>query len=139
RVQAVDHSLAVRVLTDIADEHDSNTPIQDRVWSIVTRSFQAEPDKYSGAVYLGGDVAPKCNTAAVTYTLFRWLSIDYSDPQSNARHRSLLYGRLGNCIRPNQLAGWAQVPTGELIGLLEQDACQDTKHVVRAMTEEAHI
>ena len=125
---------ALHVLTDVADTVDTDPDLQDRVWQMISDLFEAHTDELTPALYLGRDIAPRCNSVNVVPTMLKWLSKEAEDSERSAHNRYLLCLRLEQCVRPRQLKGWENAD--EPVALLRQDASQDTQYKGRATTSE---
>jgi hypothetical protein len=120
-------SLALRVLVDVADATVSDTNLQERIWNAIADLSGEYPDVFSTDLFLGSDVAPRCNSEGVVPTLLGWLSQEADESESAAHHRYLLCLHLEECVRPRQLRGWEKVNEPAALTLLAQDASQDTQ------------
>lgn len=128
--------LTLTVLAEIADAADANPNIQDRIWQTISDWVEANPDTPPHA-FLGGNIAPHCNSVHVVPTILRWLT---KESESNSeRTGTILYRRLQACVRPRQLTGWDNADASAAISQLREDACQDTGHEGSWMTEEMRL
>jgi hypothetical protein len=126
-VEGRTRSTALRVLTDIADDSEEDTELQDRIWQQISDLFKAHSDAFSFDLYLGNDVAPQCDSAKVVPTILKWMTKQAQTAERSAHLRYLLSCRLEQCVRPRQLKGWAVADEPNAVALLRQDACQDTQ------------
>ena len=130
--------LALSVLTDIADAHDDEEDLQDRVWILIAEQYDLDPQNIAYTVNLGGDIAPRCDSKHVVPTLLTWLGQASNEEKQQQRNPILSY-RLEECVRPRQLASWRQDLTPTVIPILRQSACQDMRFAGRSATHEMHI
>jgi hypothetical protein len=128
-------SLALRIITDIADAIDSEE-MQDQIWLTIVDLFEQHPERFAIDIYLGSDIASQCNSVKVVPDLLRWIGREPAGSESSSDHRRLLSLRLENCVRPRQLQGWKSLPIPSTVSVLRQDACQDTRFEGRATTHE---
>ncbi len=131
-------SLALRILIDIADASNLEE-VQDQVWHAIVDLYQRQPEKFAFDIFLGGDIAPGCDSTHVVPTLLQWIGSEQGDSEATADHRRLLNLRLGDCLRPRQLEGWKIEPDPSTISVLRQDACLDTRFEGHATTHEMLI
>lgn len=131
-------SLVLRILPAIAEENDSEE-VQNQIWQSIVQLFQTDPERFAFDVYLGNDIAPRCDSVEVVPRLLEWMNIAQDRPEASADHRRLLSIRLENCIRPRQLQGWKNAPIFLAETLLRLDACQDTRFEGRSTTHEMLI
>lgn len=99
--------LALGVLADIADAHDEQEDLQDRVWSLIAEQYDRDPQHIAHIVNLGGNIASRCDSKRVVPTLLTWLGQATDEEKRQQRNPVLLY-RLEECVRPRQLASWHQ-------------------------------
>ncbi len=130
--------LTLRVLTAIADAHDDEEDLQDRVWMLIAEQYDLDPQHVAYAVNLGGDIAPRCDSRRVVPTLLTWLA-QASDAEKQQQRNPILSYRLEQCVRPRQLASWQRNLAPTVIPILRQSACQDTHFVGRSATHEMHM
>ncbi len=157
-VTGIDPFSALRVPAQIADQNSENPVVQEQAWEIITQLFTTRPQEYSRHVYLGGDVAPLCDSVKVIPILFEQLrraevdirvtnqeqeSLESQAPEAAESHdRDTLYHRMNSCTRPRQLLGWKTVhdilgTDDAILVIVEDDACQDTKLAIRFQTSES--
>jgi len=132
-----DQSLALRILTSIADTIDTEK-LQNRVWQIIVALLNQQPERFAFDIYLGSDIAPRCNSKNVIPTLLEWLGQENEQSELAAHHRCVLSYRLEDCVRPRQLKGWKNLHIPSAITTLRQDACQDTRFEGRSNTHEMY-
>jgi len=132
-----DMLLALAVLADIADAHDEQEELQDRVWSLIAEQYDLDPGNVAHMVNLGGDVAPRCDSRRVVPALLTWLG-QATDEEKQQQRNPILSYRLEECVRPRQLASWQQELIPAVIPVLRQSACQDTRFAGRSMTHEMY-
>jgi HEAT repeats len=130
--------LALSVLTEIADAHDDEEDLQDRVWMLIAEQYDLDPQNIAYAVNLGGSIAPRCDSRRVVPTLLTWLG-QASDEEKLQQRNPILSYRLEECVRPRQLASWQRDLIPTVIPILRQSACQDTRFTGRSATHEMHI
>jgi hypothetical protein len=128
---------ALHVLTKIADAHDDDEDLQDRVWSLIADLYNLDPQNIVHPVNLGSDIAPCCDSRRVVPTLLTWLG-QASDEETQQQRMPILPYRLEECVRPRQLVSWQQDPIPTVIPILHKAACQDTRFAGRSATHEMH-
>jgi hypothetical protein len=129
-------SLALRVLTDVANATEADIDLQERIWSVIANLCLEYSDVFSSDLFLGSDIVSQCNSERVVPTLMQWLGKETDESESAAHHRYLLCLRLEECVRPGQLRGWEKVDETEALSLLCQDASRDTQYKGRWTTSE---
>jgi hypothetical protein len=92
-------SFALSVLTAIADAHDDEEKLQDRVWLFIAEQYDRGQENMVHAVNLGGGIAPGCNSRHVVPTLLSWLG-QASDEEKQQQRIPVLSYRLEECVRP---------------------------------------
>lgn len=128
--------LALRVLIDIADAHDTDSIVQKDIWRIIATLYESDPNHYEFDIYLS-DIASLCNDPHVPLDLLRWLEKHAEDSEKDRDRRRLLYLRLAECVRPHQLAGWSFNPSKALT-LIRRDACRNSQNTSRWSTQESY-
>lgn len=126
-----------RVLTEIADAHDDDEELQDRIWMFIAEQYNLDSQNIAYAVNLGGDIAPRCDSRRVVPTLLTWLG-QATDEEKQQQRNPIVSYRLEECVRPRQLASWHQVLIPAAIPILRHSACQDTRFAGRSATHEMH-
>jgi hypothetical protein len=121
-------SLALRVLSDVADVNDADPGLQDRIWDALSELFVGYPDILTSDLHLGSDMAPRCNSESVVPFLIRWIGEEAEQAEHAAYSRWLLNLRLEECCRPRQLLGWKRVDESAVPEVLRQEAQQDTQY-----------
>jgi hypothetical protein len=109
--------LLIRILSKIADHAPADRALQDRVWQAIRvhkREAMSSPD-----------VAGRCDTPATLIDYARWV-MESATSGAPIEMRDILYERLGELVRPRQLAGWDDLPRDELLPILRKDACHNT-------------
>ncbi len=129
---------APRVLTEIADEHDDDEGLQDRIWMSIADEYDLDPQHTAYTVNLGGDIAPRCDSKRVVPTLLAWLG-QATDEEKQQQRNPIISYRLEECVRPRQLASWHRDLIPAAIPILRQSACQDTHLAGRFATHEMHM
>ena len=129
--------LAVGVLSNIADSHDTDALVQKKVWETIVELYESAPDRYATEIQLNSQITSHCNEPGVPSYLVLWLE-HYPDDTENAIHRRyLLYLRLSECVRPRQLVGLRQPYSSKAIALIQQDASRNSKNTSRWETLES--
>ena len=128
--------LAVRILTAVADRHDSDSELQVRIWSTIMALMEKYPNVLRGDLYLAGDVTPLCNNQHVVSTLLSWLTNDAGRSGGALYRRYLLLHRLQACIRPSQLLEWRDINDDVALAQLRQDVLDNTGTPGSAQTQE---
>jgi hypothetical protein len=98
--------LALRILAEIADRNPQDRRLQHRMWSIIFRSCRDASSELAVDLYLGGDVASRCNDECVVFDLLGLVSRHGSDRPAARRRRDMLYDRLQECTRPLHVKGF---------------------------------
>ncbi len=128
----------VRFVPHLLEREFVVSPIQDQVWRTVIELYEDNPEHFAFDLYMGGDLAPRCDSQAVVPTLVEWLGrkVEQREPFP------VVCYRLEDCIRPHQLMGWQKTASSEAgraaIESLRQAACLDTKFAGRSATAEMH-
>lgn len=127
RAEAPDQEfLALHVLADIADAAPDDAERQDLVWRAITEAHAAAPDGVGWGLHMGS-VAARCNSARMIPDLLSLLIGD-DDRSGGATHRRWLLGlRLGESLRPGQLAGWDLAAAPPALRAYRRDAAIDTR------------
>lgn len=127
RAEAPDQEfLALHVLADIADAAPDDAERQDLVWRAIAEAHAAAPDGVEWGLHMGSVVA-RCNSARMIPELLSLL-IRADDRSAGATHRRwLLALRLGESLRPGQLAGWDMAAAPLALQAYQGDAAIDTR------------
>ena len=128
-----DPSLVFTVIREVLDNRESEPEYEDQLWTKLVEVVEREP----GELYWEFDVGhipSRCNSPSVIPTILRWMEHTEWFPKP-AWARYLAGDRIGECIQPRQLEGWANVHS-DIFDLLRQDACQDTGVDLLAVTSE---
>ncbi|HEY4036994.1 MAG TPA: HEAT repeat domain-containing protein [Ktedonobacteraceae bacterium] len=128
--------LALRVLIDIADAHDTDSVVQKDIWRIIATLYESDPSHYEFDIYLS-DITSLCNDPHVPLDLIRWLEKHSEDSEKERDRRRLLYLRLAECVRPHQLAEWSFNPSKALT-IIRHDACRNSQSTGRWSTQESY-
>ena len=126
--------LALRLLIDIADAHGNEALLQDRVWRIVSYLLIKYSSTLESSLYLGSDVAPRCDSPDVIVSLLRAYTNDVEANEDTTHRHHLLCLRLEECVRLRHLAAWSEIAVPDVVPLLLSDACRDTEATGRWRT-----
>lgn len=127
-------TLALGILTDIANVHITDSHIQRIIWDTVISLYLSAPERYVADIGLNSQLVPRCNDPRIGQQLLQWLE-HYPEDTERSRHtRYLFYLRLLECVRPQQLQGIAASDVAPSMDLLYRDAQQDTKQIGRWAT-----
>jgi hypothetical protein len=125
--------LVLGILAHIADAHDDMSDLQEEIWNMMVRLYEAAPERYTSDIYLNGSIASQCDTSSVPTYLIKWLEQHPEDTEQALNYRRLLYLRLSECVRPRQLMGVSLTDSPETIALLWRDANRNS-HNTRLWT-----
>lgn len=123
----VDVSLAFTAIREILNRCDEDTEYQDRIWSRLVNIVEINPEKLYWDFDIG-HIPSACNSSLVVPQLLNWAGNNprwFKNP-SWTRHLSAL--RLEECVKPNQMRGWARIISQEVLDAYKLDACQNTKN-----------
>jgi hypothetical protein len=129
-------SLVLQCLTSIADEHDNDEALQARIWGLIHEHILRFRTRLAPMVYLGGHIAPRCDTPFVIRDLVALLPAPDTTEELQSYHRYLLCLRLLEAVRPRQIEGWYRA--GKSFTALMPTVALDTKMPGRGTTSEAH-
>jgi hypothetical protein len=122
-----DSFLLIGVLSRIADANPDDARVQDRVWAIISRLHQDDPETMDSRLLLGSNLAPSCDTPRVVPDFLAMLESRRGGGERDQHGRYLIYLRVRECFRPRQLEGWrTQIPES-VISILLADVTRDTK------------
>lgn len=108
----------VTLLSKSADTALDDVDMPDRAW----REIRQHPTEAISS----SEIAARCDTPETVIDYVRWI-IESDSTRARPEWRHIYYQRLGDLVRPRQLAGWERVAVSELLPLLRKDACHDTK------------
>ncbi|NQT15997.1 MAG: hypothetical protein HQ582_24795 [Planctomycetes bacterium] len=112
-----DFALAVSTATRAVDRCKENASAHDDMWAILRNHFKT--------LQMSDEYACRCNTKATVIDYVDWL-LTKEVGNDRATGTYIMLSRLGELTKPNQLAGWNEAVTPELVTFLGQVACQDT-------------
>jgi hypothetical protein len=133
------YTLSLRALTEIADRHPENGRLQPEIWKRIVDLVNTQPKHYLRDVLLGSDVTSRCNTRGVVPSMFAWMTEVKEQGTNPVWVRYLIYKRLSDCVKPEQLQGWKGARMSQYLTLLRQDACLNTALIGRVPTEETYV
>ncbi len=118
--------LALHVLADIADAAPEDAERQDKVWRAIVEAHASAPDGVGWGLHMGS-VAARCNSPHMIPALLSLLVGDDDRSEGATHRRWLLALRLGESLRPGQLAGWDIAQASIALQAYRRDAAIDTK------------
>jgi hypothetical protein len=110
----------------VAEAADFSPEIQDRAWNLIMELYRSDPERFAPKLYLGGNVAPLCDSPKVIPDLIKELFTGPDNAATNQIRRIQLFSRLGDCYRPRQLTGWESAGSEAYLSFVT-DAIRDTK------------
>lgn len=137
-IRAVVRSLALNVLADIADVHDTNSTLQSVIWKTITTLYETTPEHYAFDIHLNNEIASRCNDPDVPLHLVKWLEYYPDDSERGIYQRYLLYLRLSECVRPRQFLSTSISNLPGALVLLQRDASRDSRNKSLWATQESH-
>lgn len=117
-------SIALRIMTTIADREYTNLELQDHIWKEIVSLLRSFPEAFAFDFTMGSDLAPSIDSPAVPLDLLNLLGAGIF----RREERFGLYHRLLECIRPRQLDGWEQLLDTNALEILLSDARNSTGH-----------
>ena len=114
------------ILADIAEKAADRTDLSDRVWDLLMRYHHAASRNVDRRLYLGSDLAPRCNSNRVIPDLLEELLTPSDGSENSEIRRFQLHRRLEGCVRPRQLEGWISPFSETTLQVLRHDATCDT-------------
>jgi hypothetical protein len=130
--------VSLGIFTEIADVADGLAPgtssgpdIGAHVWRTLISSPTRALERFRASMYIGGHLAPACNSEEVISSLLAQLLVESADDEGSMHRRDLLYRRMAECVRPEQLKGWRHgnfLQRHGVLAVLQSDALRDSSY-----------
>lgn len=134
-----DSSLAMGVLARIAAREPADVVLQERIWAKILRIQSNTSGSSRNELFLRSDVIASCNTPKVIMHFMRSLTEGGGNLDEAQHKRYLVYLRLQDCVRPDQLRGWEHSENLAALDMIRADACSNTRYEGRQATSESWV